>query len=259
VRTPIGPRWLTWVILAFGVLEIPWVVYLVFFQTRTGTAEHTHLAALSLAGGGAVLAVWSATLLWRSHRLAAVVAVMTGTWMGANLFFALTLSAVPVILATIPGLVVAAIAARGVLRDPERSPARWQPAVLVLVAGVLVARLALTLTATGTSMAADHLRLLVVLYDTAEVVALLGLGLSLRAGRAPAAIAFGSMGIVLFFLDAFVNVVVVPGGPAFVAALFYAVVGEIPSIAMCTGAVVLAMRRWTEVAPDPSVGAKMGA
>ena len=63
----------------------------------------------------------------------------------------------------------------------------------------------------------------------------------------------------MFFLDAFVNVVVVPGGPAFVAALFYAVVGEIPSIAMCTGAVVLAMRRWTEVAPDPSVGAKMGA
>jgi len=51
----------------------------------------------------------------------------------------------------------------------------------------------------------------------------------------------------------------VPPGQAFVAALFYAVVGEVPSIAMCVGAVVLAMRRWTEVAPGPAVGAKMGA
>ena len=259
MRPQIGPRWLTLLILAFGVLEIPWVLYLVFFQVRTGTAEHTHLAALGLAGGGAAWAVWSATLLWRHRRLAAVVTVMTGTWMAVNLFFGVTLSAAPVVLATIPGLAVAAGAAVRVLRDPERSPARWQPVVLVLVAVVLIAHLMFTLTATGTSMPADHLRLLVVLYDTAEVVALLGLGLSLRAGRARAAIVFGSMGVVLFFLDAFVNVVVVAGGEAFVAALFYAVVGEIPSIAMCTGAVVLAMRRWTEVAPDPSVGAKMGA
>ncbi len=259
MRTPIGPRWLTLVILAFGVLEIPWVIYLVFFQVREGTAAHTHLAALGLVGGGASLAVWTAALLWSSRRLAAVVATMAATWMGANLFFGLTLSAVPVILATIPGLAVAAVAARGVLRDPAHPPARWQPMLLVLVAGVLVAHLVLTLTATGTSVAADHLRLLVVLYDTAEVAALLGLGLSLRAGNARAAIVFGSMGVVLFFLDAFVNVVVVPGGQAFVAALFYAVVGEIPSIAMCVGAVVLAMRRWTEVAPDPAVGAKMGA
>jgi len=131
--------------------------------------------------------------------------------------------------------------------------------VLFAVAAVMALRLALTFTGTGTSIAADHLRLLVVLYDTAEVVALLGLGLSLRAGRARAGIVFGSMGIVLFFLDAFVNIVVVPSGQAFVAALFYAVVGEVPSIAMCVGAVVLAMRRWTEVAPDPAVGAKMGA
>lgn len=259
MRAPIGPRWLPLIILAFGLLEIPWVIYLLFFQERTGTAQHTHLAVLGLSGGAALLAVMAGLRLWQARPCAAPLSVMTATWMAANLYFAMVLSAVPVVAATVVGFVVAAISAGAVLRDPDARPARWQPLVLFAVAAVMALRLALTFTGTGTSIAADHLRLLVVLYDTAEVVALLGLGLSLRAGRARAGIVFGSMGIVLFFLDAFVNIVVVPPGQAFVAALFYAVVGEVPSIAMCVGAVVLAMRRWTEVAPDPAVGAKMGA
>ena len=106
--------------------------------------------------------------------------------------------------------------------------------------------------ATTTTLDADHLRLLVVLYDSAEVASLLGLGLSLRAVAARAAIAFGSAGAVLFFLDAYINVVVVPAGQAFVAAIFYAVVGEFPSIAMCVAGVVLAMRRWHPTHASPS-------
>ncbi len=53
----------------------------------------------------------------------------------------------------------------------------------------------------------------------------------MRAGTGTA-IVLGSMGMVLFLLDAFVNVVVVSEGPAFIAAVFFAVVGEFPSIAM---------------------------
>jgi len=258
VRTPIGPRWLTLVILAFGVLEIPWVIYLVYFQVRTGTAEHTHLAALGLTGGGALLCVLAGVHLLQGRRAAAISTVMTATWMGASLFFGLTLSAVPVVAATIVGLAIAAVSARAVLRSPDVPVSQWWSVGLFAVAGALVIRLAMTLTLTGTTMVADHLRLLIVLYDCAEVVALLGLGLSLRAGKPRAALVFGSMGVVLFFLDAFVNVVVVPGGQALVAALFYAVVGEIPSIAMSVAGVVLAMRRWTEVVATRSADAKMG-
>lgn len=246
-------------ILAFGVLEIPWVGYLLFSQARTGVAQHVHLAALGLVGGAAVLATMSAVWLWKGHRSAAILCVMTGTWMGVVLFFALTISSVPVVLATIPGLLVAAVAARDVLRHPEQSVARWLPAALLVITLVLLVRLTVTLTRTETAMAADHLRFLIVLYDSAEVVTLIGLGVALRAGRPRTAIVVGSMGIVLFLLDGFVNLVVVGEGEAFVAALFYAVVGEIPSIAMSAAAVALAMRRWTEVTAGLSPGAKMGA
>lgn len=80
----IGPRWLTWIILAYGLLEIPWVIYLIFFQQRTGTAQHTHLAALGLYGGGAVMALWAAWASWRQHRIVSVAAVMAATWLTAG-------------------------------------------------------------------------------------------------------------------------------------------------------------------------------
>ena len=259
MRAPIGPKWLSLLVLAFGALEIPWVGYLFFSQARTGVAQHIHLAAIGLIGGAATLAAMSAVWLWKGQRLAAILCVMAGTWMAVVLFFALTISSVPVVLATIPGLLIAAVAAGDVLRHPEQSVARWLPVALLIIALVLLVRLTVTLMRAETSMAADHLRFLIVLYDAAEVVALIGLGVALRAGRPRAAIVLGSMAMVLFLLDGFVNLVVVGEGEAFVAALFYAVVGEIPSVAMSAAAVVLAMRRWTEVTAAPSPDAKMGA
>jgi hypothetical protein len=38
--------------------------------------------------------------------------------------------------------------------------------------------------------------------------------------------------------------VLVPAGPAFVAAILYAVVGEIPSTAMCAMTVIIGYRYW---------------
>ena len=133
MRAPIGPRWLPLIILAFGLLEIPWVIYLLFFQERTGTAQHTHLAVLGLSGGAALLAVMAGLRLWQARPCAAPLSVMT-----ANLYFAMVLSAVPVVAATVVGFVVAAISAGAVLRDPDERPARWQPLVLFAVAAVMM-------------------------------------------------------------------------------------------------------------------------
>ena len=242
MRTPIGPRWLTWIILAYGLLEIPWVIYLIFFQMRTGTAQHTHLAALGLAGFGAVAALVAAWALLKEARWAAVAAVAAATWMGVGLFFGVVVSSLHVVWAGVPGTVVAGLGAWFALR--ERRCPQWIPAGLLIVALFLLLNLTRIVAQTPTTVDADHLRFLIVVYDSAEVASLLGLGLSLRSGAARAAITFGSAGAVLFFLDAYINVVVVPEGQAFVAAIFYAVVGEFPSIAMCIAGVVFALRSW---------------
>lgn len=240
----IGPRWLTWIILAYGILEIPWVIYLIFFQVRTGTAMHTHLASLGLNGGGALMALITAWAVLKDARWAPIVAVMTAAWLGAGVFFAFVLSSAHVVWAAMIGIVLAVIATTRSFRGERSKLDPWLSGLLALVAVFLLLNLARVVTETSTTMPADHLRGLVVLYDSAEVASLLGLGLSLRAGAARAAVAFGSAGVVLFFLDAYINVVVVPPGQAFYAALFYAIFGELPSIAMCAAGVLFAFRRW---------------
>ena len=55
---------------------------------------------------------------------------------------------------------------------------------------------------------------------------------------------FGAAGVVLFLLDAWVNVTIVAGEQQFRAAVFYLVVGEIPAIAMCAAGTRLALHRW---------------
>ncbi|HQR79275.1 MAG TPA: hypothetical protein PLT68_03535 [Actinomycetota bacterium] len=249
MRTSIGPRWLSGLILIFGLLEIPWVLFLIFTQARTGQAQHTHLAALGLSGGGALMCVVTSVLLWRGSRSVMLAATMAATWLGAGVFFALVLSAVTVVLAGVVGTVVAAVAARRAMRR-----LRPEPVLAVLMAATAVAMLThflLVLGSAPTTIEADHLRVLVVLYDTAEVVSLLGLGWAMRRGLVNKAIAFGGAGVVLFTLDAWVNLAVVPAGPALAAAVFYAVVGEVPSIVMCAAGAGLAMRVGSRQAVTP--------
>lgn len=239
-------------ILAYGLLEIPWVVYLLFAQARTGTAQNTHLAAAGLMIGGAVLCVLTALGARRSSTLTPVLAVMAAAWLASITFFSVVLSAVSIVVAAIPGVVAAVVVARDAFRI-RPSPPPWI-AVLVLAGLALLVRLGITVTSTDTSFDADRLRLLVVLWDSAEVAALLGLGLCLRSGAARAAVAFGSAGIVVFTLDAWVNITVVGGGPAFVAALVYAVVGEAPSVVMCGLGAAHAMRRWRDTTAGAGAG-----
>lgn len=239
MRTPIGPKWLSGLILLFGLLEIPWVVYLAFTQVRTGQAQHTRLASLGLSGGGALLSAVTAVMLWRGTRWVAPAATMVATWLGTGVFFALVLSEVTVVVAGVVGAVVAVVGVHRTGRhlQPERTLA-------VVMSGVSVAmfiHFLLVLGSVPTTVMADHLRLLVVLYDTAEVVSLLGLGWALRTGASNRAITFGGAGLVLFTLDAWINLTVVPAGPAFAEAVFYAVVGEVPSMVMCAAGIKLAM------------------
>jgi hypothetical protein len=181
VRTRIGPSWLIVLTLGYGILEIAWVLYLLFFQDRSGTAHHAHLAAAGLASGGSALAVLTAALVLRSRPWALVAAVMTATWLAATLFLALVLTHVAVIYASLPGILAAVVITHSLLL--ERWPHRVWAWLLVAVAALLLVHLGFVLTSTGTTFHADRLRLLIVLYDSAEVAALLGLGSPCGRGR----------------------------------------------------------------------------
>ena len=240
----LGPRWLAPIVLAFGLLEVPWVIYLIFFQQRTGTAYHSHLTALGLSVASAVMTGLAAYAAWTGRRTLPVYSVMSATLLLDGVGLALLLSELHVMVAGVVGGIVAIIAAYRALRHGEFT-SRWIAVVLAVVVLFIGYHLWTMFTTVQPTFAADHLRLLVVAFDTAETVSLIGLGLALMKGRAKHAIVFGAMGVVLFLTDAWVNILAVPPGKEFVAAIFYAVVGELPSTAMCAAGLVLGMRNWS--------------
>ena len=251
----IGPRWLALLLLAFAALEIPWVVYLAFFQIQSATVYHTHLAAAGVTVGAVVGCVVAARGLWRSSPWTPIATTITGTiLLSGGVAGALAVDlpdyaglnrSITLLAMAVPGATVAFVASyRTLVRKPGRSRDRVFAVLLVTLAVLLVVRLLITFDSTGAELSASHLRLLVVLLDTAEVVTLGGSGLALMSNRPAAAIFCGSAGIVLFLGDAWLNLVLVPAGPAFVAAILYAVVGEIPSTAMCAMTVIFGYRYW---------------
>ena len=74
----IGPRWLALLLLAFAALEIPWVVYLAFFQINQQRCT-THLAAAGVTVGAVVGCVVAARGLWRSSPWTPIATTITGT------------------------------------------------------------------------------------------------------------------------------------------------------------------------------------
>jgi hypothetical protein len=253
----IGPRWLALLLLAFAALEIPWVVYLAFFQIQSATVYHTHLAAAGVTLGALVGCAVAAGGLWRGAPWTPIATTVAGTMLlsggvaGALAVdlpeFAGLNRSVTLLVITVPGAAVAFVASyRALAHKFGRGVDRVFAVALLTVAGLLLVRLVITFSSTGAELSASHLRLLVVLLDTAEVVALGGAGLALMKDRPAAAIFFGSAGVVLFLGDAWLNLVLVPAGPAFVAAILYAVVGEVPSTAMCAMTVAIGYRHWRQ-------------
>jgi hypothetical protein len=253
---PVAPRFVSWALLVFGVLEIPWVIYLVFNQQTSGEAFHLKLASAGLAGASTLLCAATAWMLWRGRRAAGLLGVATTTLVMFNAML-VTLSPslqsgglvsgdlVPLLLALIAsaGAVVAAVSALSVHLVPTSAVTRWAVAALVFVASASLVRLGQHVLFADSSELATRLRAIVVLLDTAETVGLIGAGLSSLRGRPRPTLVFATMAAVLLSCDAWVNVVAVPSGPAFRAALLFFFVGELPSVLLCLIAIRSASRR----------------
>ena len=64
-QAPVANKIVSWLVLLFGLLEVPWVIYLAFTQEKTVEANHLRLAALGIRLAGGVLCAWAAYALWR--------------------------------------------------------------------------------------------------------------------------------------------------------------------------------------------------
>lgn len=240
----IGPRWLAWLLFGFAVVEVPWVVYLALFQVRTGTAHHVQLAALGMGAATIATLTIAAVGLWLGKRWTPVPVTMAATMLLAGGVLTVLVSSLNPVYVALPGVLAALAGSYRSLRGERfaQPTDRWLAALLAVIALVLVIRLGIMLAVVPATLPADHLRALVVLLDTGQVLCLAGAGFGLLRTHAQAAVFYGSAGVVLFVGDAWCNLVLVPSGQAFAAAVFYAVVGEIPATAMSAFAVVLAMR-----------------
>lgn len=254
-RHTVAPRLVSWLVLLFGLAEVPWVIYLIFNQQATVEADHLRLASLGLGFGAAILCAGAAWAVLSRRRSAAALCVSAAT---ATLFLAImvTLSPdmetagvqgmfVPLLIA-IPGAVAAGLATSHVLHGSAESHR-----MLMLVSATVLAVIALSflvhttgrLMDEGTTVWMSRARAIVVILDTGETVALIGAGLASLRGQARAALVFGAIAATLLTGDAFANVVGAPQGPAFQQAIFYLIVGEIPSIVLSLVVVHSASRR----------------
>lgn len=254
-RHTVAPRLVSWLVLLFGLAEVPWVIYLIFNQQATVEADHLRLASLGLGFGAAILCAGAAWAVLSRRRSAAALCVSAAT---ATLFLAImvTLSPdmetagvqgmlVPLMIA-IPGAVAAGLATSHVLHGSAESHR-----MLMLVSATVLAVIALSflvhttgrLMDEGTTVWMSRARAIVVILDTGETVALIGGGLASLRGQARAALVFGAIAATLLTGDAFANVVGAPQGPAFQQAIFYLIVGEIPSIVLSLVVVHSASRR----------------
>ena len=163
-------------------------------------------------GWAVVGCVVAARGLWRSSPWTPIATTITGTillsggvagalavdlpdYAGLNCSITLLAMAVPV-------ATLRSSRPIGPLSASRAQPGPVFAVLLATLAVLLVVRLLITFDSTGAELSASHLRLLVVLLDTAEVVALGGSGLALMSNRPAAAIFCGSAGIVLFLGDA---------------------------------------------------------
>lgn len=110
----------------------------------------------------------------------------------------------------------------------------------------------LHLTDLPTTADAERLRATVVILDTGESVGLIGAGWASLRGLPRATLVFAVMAASLLVVNAFVNVLAAEPGSAFVAAVFYLVVGEIPSTVLTVIAARAAIRAVLPIGDPPA-------
>lgn len=271
-RDYIAPKFVTWALIIFGAFEIVWVIYLFFNQSRTGQGFHIRLASAGLTAAVAVLCGFTSWMLWTRRGGAAALGIAAAT---VALFGAMIVTLAPslrsgglvnadfvpltlAVVAAVGGVIGAAAVLRGDA-DPSKTLVKVAIGCLAFVAGAAVIRTGQHLTSNMTSELANHTRGMVVFLDTAETIGLLGAGIASLRGLPKPTFVFATMATALFICDAWVNVVMVPSGPAFQAALVFLFVGELPSIVLCSIAAVWAWRRINlpasvaESTPQPAV------
>ncbi len=68
---PVAPKFVTWLVLLFGLAEVPWVIFLLFNQQTTVEANHLRFASLGLGLAAAALCGGAAWSIWTRRRSAA--------------------------------------------------------------------------------------------------------------------------------------------------------------------------------------------
>ncbi|MFM2438614.1 MAG: hypothetical protein RLZ55_1437 [Actinomycetota bacterium] len=252
---PVANKVISWLVLLFGLMEVPWVIYLAFTQLTTVEADHLRLAALGIGCGGAVLCAWAAWALWRRHPAGAALAVGSATlslYLGVTMTLTPSLSATDLtgftlfLFITLPGTIAAVAAAYYLLRGGGDTHRR-----VIVVAAVVLGLVALAFAGHALAHAVDpqtvgwmsRARAIVVILDTGESMGLIGAGIASLRGHARSALVFSIIAATLLTVDAFANVVGAAPGVAFQQAVFYLLVGEIPSIVLCLLVARAAYRR----------------
>lgn len=256
---PVANKIVSWLVLLFGLLEVPWVIYLAFTQVTTVEANHLRLASLGIGLGGGVLCAWAAFALWKRRPAGGALAVGAGAltlYLGVSMALSPELAASDLtgytlfLLVAIPGTIAAIFAATNALRgtaEVNRRVVVISAVVLLLVALAFVGHALAHAVSPETIGWLSRARGVVVVLDTGESVGLIGAGIASLRGYPRAALVFSVIAATLLTCDAFANVVGAAPGLAAKEAVFYLIVGEIPSIVLC---LVVARSAYRKLKPE---------
>jgi hypothetical protein len=265
---PVASRFVTWVLILLGALEIPWVIYLAFTQESVVRTFHFRLATLGLGSFAVVLCAAAAWAVYRSSSWTPALAVAAAT----TITFLATLArltpsldtsgllgfGLSPLLVTLPGILAAVYAAWVSLLDRAPEPGGAAPSprpvalrvaavVLAVTAVGVAARIVLHVLQWDSTVLATQTRTIIVILDTFQVIGLLGAGLASLTGHVRGTLVLATIAGSLLVCDAYGNVVMSGSGEAFTAALFYLFVGELPSFIFCVLAIRAAHRRMAAV------------
>jgi hypothetical protein len=242
------------VLLALAVVLAPWIVLLLIFNPPSDIAVHVRLAAVGLSGAAAASAVITAAGVLRKAPWMLPASAVCLTLLAFGAMTRLVLAqpggtaligvTFPVVVA-VPGIIAALVVIRGVSHRPSRDLSRWMiviAVVLLLVALALVADATLAAIHDTSPVPVDNTFTVWVLLDIAELLALGRTAQALERRDAHATLVAGAASATLLLTDAWVNTVLVPGGHALLSAVFYDVIGELPSAFLSGWAALLGFR-----------------
>lgn len=241
---PVANKIISWLVLLFGLAEVPWVIYLLFTQDPTVPANHLRLASMGMSLSAAILCALGAWMILRTASLTAAICVAAATltlFLGVMVTLSPSMqsqglaSMVTPLMTAVPAGIAAIFAATVFLRgreDARRTALVVASVVLTIVAVSFAIHTASHAMQTETAGWMTRARAVVVVLDTAESIGLIGAGIASLKGHVRATLVFSVMAATLLSADAYGNVVGAPQGQAQVAALFYLFVGELPSIVL---------------------------